>query len=198
MSEYESYGLVILLLSVIIGLFIGISRPVTKLNATIKEILTKIERIEKKVKILTYKNRNSHKRLHERINIIEDDINDLRLHVHLTDKNRSIFTKGTLSYIIDGEKKGEDLMNINWSVRFKNKTFWLTLIPACLLLAQVVLVPFGIDFKSDVLNGQLLAIINALFVVLTIIGVISDPTVKGLSDSDRALVYTTPAPNSKD
>ena len=27
---------------------------------------------------------------------------------------------------------------INWKVRIKNKTFWLTLIPAVLLLAQVV------------------------------------------------------------
>lgn len=34
-------------------------------------------------------------------------------------------------------------MNINWTVRLKNKTFWLALIPAVLLLVQVVAAVFG-------------------------------------------------------
>lgn len=87
---------------------------------------------------------------------------------------------------------------INWKIRFKNKAFWIAFIPACLLLIQVVLVPFGVDFKFDVLNDQLLAIINSLFAVLTILGVVSDPTVKGVRDSERALNYTVPMANSKD
>ena len=29
-------------------------------------------------------------------------------------------------------------MNINWKVRIRNKNFWLALIPALLLLVQVV------------------------------------------------------------
>ena len=32
---------------------------------------------------------------------------------------------------------------INFTARIKNKTFWLTLIPAVLLLVQVVAAPFG-------------------------------------------------------
>lgn len=89
-------------------------------------------------------------------------------------------------------------MNINWKVRFKNKSFWVAFIPACLLLVQVILAPFGIDFKFNVLNDQLLAIINALFVVLTILGVVSDPTVKGMADSERAMDYHTPVANCND
>ena len=37
---------------------------------------------------------------------------------------------------------------MNWKVRIKNKTFWLTVIPAVLLLIQVVAAVFGytLDF----------------------------------------------------
>ena len=36
-------------------------------------------------------------------------------------------------------------MNINWIVRIKNKAFWLALIPAVLLLIQVIAAPFGYE-----------------------------------------------------
>ena len=82
----------------------------------------------------------------------------------------------------------EDLA-INWRVRVKNKTFWLTLIPAVLLLVQTVSAPFGYTWDFVVLNQQLAAIINALFSVLAILGVVTDPTTKGVGDSERALMY---------
>ncbi|MDZ5555945.1 phage holin [Enterococcus cecorum] len=70
-------------------------------------------------------------------------------------------------------------MKIDWQTRIKSKKFWLTLIPAVLLLIQTVLVPFGYKWDFGILNQQLTAIINAVFGVLTIIGVVSDPNVKG-------------------
>ena len=82
----------------------------------------------------------------------------------------------------------EDLA-INWRVRIKNKTFWLTLIPAVLLLVQAVSAPFGYTWDFIVLNQQLAAIINALFSVLAILGIVNDPTTKGVGDSERALMY---------
>lgn len=78
---------------------------------------------------------------------------------------------------------------INWQIRIKNKTFWLTLIPAVLLLVQAVSAPFGYTWDFVVLNQQLAAIINALFAVLSILGVVTDPTTKGVGDSERALMY---------
>ena len=60
-------------------------------------------------------------------------------------------------------------MKINWKVRVKSKKFWLSIIPAMLLLIQVIAVPFGYDFRIEPINSQLIAIINALFVVLTIL-----------------------------
>lgn len=71
---------------------------------------------------------------------------------------------------------------MNWQTRIKNKTFWLALVPAILLLAQVVAVPFGYKFDIDLINKQLLDIINAAFGVLMIIGVVADPTTAGITD----------------
>jgi len=83
-------------------------------------------------------------------------------------------------------------MNINWIVRIKNKAFWLALIPAVLLLIQVIAAPFGYEWDFVVLNEQLTAIINAVFGVLAILGVVTDPTTAGVTDSKQALTYTTP------
>lgn len=83
-------------------------------------------------------------------------------------------------------------MNINWIVRIKNKAFWLALIPAVLLLIQVIAAPFGYEWDFVVLNEQLTAIINAIFGVLAILGVVTDPTTAGVTDSKQALTYTTP------
>lgn len=83
-------------------------------------------------------------------------------------------------------------MNINWKVRIKNKNFWIALIPAILLLIQTVLVPFGYKWDFGVLGQQLTAIINAAFAVLSILGVVNDPTTEGVSDSAQAMSYDSP------
>lgn len=85
--------------------------------------------------------------------------------------------------------EGTGKPDINWQIRIKNKTFWLTLIPAVLLLVQAVSAPFGYTWDFVVLNQQLAAIVNALFAVLAILGVVTDPTTKGVGDSERALTY---------
>lgn len=73
-------------------------------------------------------------------------------------------------------------MRIDWQSRVKNRTFWLTLIPAVLLLAQAIGTPFGYKWDFVVLNRQLADIINALFMVLSVIGVINNPTTGSLKD----------------
>ena len=83
-------------------------------------------------------------------------------------------------------------MNINWRVRIKNKTFWLSLIPAVLLLVQVAAAVFGYTLNLGELGNKLLAVVNALFAVLSILGVVTDPTTKGVSDSTQALTYDEP------
>jgi phi LC3 family holin len=88
-------------------------------------------------------------------------------------------------------------MKINWTVRLKNKTFWLALVPAVLLLIQVVAAVFGIDLKLDGLGDKLLAVVNALFAVLTILGIVTDPTTAGVSDSEQAMTYDCPKCDKK-
>ena len=84
------------------------------------------------------------------------------------------------------------MKNINWLVRIKNKQFWLTLIPAVLLLIQVVAAVFGYTLDFGDLGNKLLAVVNALFAVLTILGIVTDPTTKGVSDSAQAMTYEKP------
>ena len=79
---------------------------------------------------------------------------------------------------------------INWKVRIKNKSFWIALIPAVLLLVQVIAAVFGYTLDLGELGDKLLAVVNALFAVLTILGIVTDPTTAG--DSKQALTYETP------
>lgn len=81
---------------------------------------------------------------------------------------------------------------INWQVRIKNKQFWLTLIPAVLLLIQVVAAVFGFAIDLGDLGNRLLDVVNAVFAVLVILGVVTDPTTDGVGDSIRALGYEEP------
>lgn len=83
-------------------------------------------------------------------------------------------------------------MKVNWKVRMANRQFWLALIPAVLLLVQVTAAPFGYRWDFVVLNQQLAAIVNALFAVLSILGVVTDPTTAGIGDSSQALGYDKP------
>ena len=83
-------------------------------------------------------------------------------------------------------------MNINWKVRAKHPAFWLALVPAVLLLIQAVLAPFGYTWDYSLLNEQLVAIVNAIFGVLTILGVVVDMTTEGIGDSRRVMTYTDP------
>lgn len=89
-------------------------------------------------------------------------------------------------------------MKINWKVRIKNKMFWLSIIPAVLLLIQAVAAPFGYTLNFDVLDKQLAEIVNAAFVVLAILGVVVDPTTHGVNDSANALTYTKPKERDAD
>ena len=73
-------------------------------------------------------------------------------------------------------------MKVDLLSRIKNKAFWIALIPAVLLLVQVCAVPFGYTIDLTVLSGQLIAIVNAVFAVLTILGVIADTSTSGFSD----------------
>lgn len=81
---------------------------------------------------------------------------------------------------------------INWVVRIKNKNFWLAFIPAVLLLVQTVAAVFGYSLDFGELGNRLVAVVNAVFGLLVILGVVNDPTTAGISDSEQARTYSSP------
>ena len=83
---------------------------------------------------------------------------------------------------------------INWQVRIRNRNFWLAAIPAALLLIQAVLTCFGITWDYTQVSQELLGVVNALFALLAILGIVADPTTEGIGDSAQALTYATPKP----
>jgi phi LC3 family holin len=81
---------------------------------------------------------------------------------------------------------------VNWKVRVRNKSFWVTLVPAVALFAQAVAACFDVRIDLGEQTDKIMAVINTLFVVLGVIGVVNDPTTFGLNDSPRAMTYDEP------
>lgn len=90
-------------------------------------------------------------------------------------------------------------MMINLKLRLKNKAFWLALVPALALVVQEITKLFGVNLGVDVFNisNQLLNVINAVFAVLSIIGVVVDTSTQGFGDTEKTLKAQTPHINAK-
>ncbi|WP_121605295.1 phage holin [Virgibacillus sp. Bac332] len=83
-------------------------------------------------------------------------------------------------------------MKINWKVRLKNKSFWLALVPAVMLIAQIVAGWFDYNLAAQLINEEAAKFINAVFALLVILGIVNDPTTSGVKDSIRAQGYNKP------
>lgn len=83
-------------------------------------------------------------------------------------------------------------MKINWKVRLNNRQFWKAIIPAVALAIQAILAIFGVTLNLETLVGKLIAVVDAVFAVLVILGIVVDPTTAGVGDSDRAMGYEVP------
>ena len=81
-------------------------------------------------------------------------------------------------------------MKINWKVRLKNPTFWLTFVPSIIALVYTVLGLLDVvpSISEDTATNAFSAIVSGL----TALGVLVDPTTSGLGDSERALTYDKP------
>lgn len=81
-------------------------------------------------------------------------------------------------------------MNINWKVRLKSGSWWLGIISAIVTAVFAILQLCDVDLP--VTADQ---IMNAAMLVLMIpaaIGITTDPTTAGVSDSAQAMTYDTP------
>lgn len=66
---------------------------------------------------------------------------------------------------------------INWKARLTNKTFWVALSSAVVLLCQQL----GLNIFPDNIHE----IINTVLLIFTILGVIIDPSTDGITDSKK-------------
>ena len=81
-------------------------------------------------------------------------------------------------------------MNINWKVRLRSGPFWVGLISLVLTFVYTVLNMAGIVPQFD--QKQIMDVIVMLLQILAFVGVVTDPTTKGLSDSEQAMTYRKP------
>lgn len=72
---------------------------------------------------------------------------------------------------------------INLKLRLQNKTTLIALISAVFLMLQ----QFGLEIPHNIQEG-----VNTFVVILVILGIVTDPTTKGVADSERALNYHQP------
>lgn len=72
---------------------------------------------------------------------------------------------------------------INFKLRLQNKATLVALISAGFLMLQ----QFGLHIPSNIQEG-----VNTLVVILVMLGIVTDPTTKGVADSERALNYHEP------
>lgn len=86
---------------------------------------------------------------------------------------------------------------INWKVRFKNRLWVVAFMSQLFILAEVLLLgahAAGLtDFQlTEEIKGWVLAVVNAIFGVLSMLGVVQDPTTDGMEDSEQAKQYSEP------
>ena len=86
-------------------------------------------------------------------------------------------------------------MNINWKVRLCSGPFWAGLISLVLTFVYTVLNTFDVIPQID--QKQIMDMIVMLLQIFSFAGVVTDPTTKGLSDSEQALMYEKPRDDSK-
>lgn len=79
---------------------------------------------------------------------------------------------------------------MNFILRLKNKATLTAIVGAILLFIKQITEAFGIDLSAQI--EQVSGLIGAIITFLVGIGVVTDPTTKGLKDSGITKTYTKP------
>ena len=66
---------------------------------------------------------------------------------------------------------------MNWKARLKNKTFWVSLTAAIVLLSQ--------QLGVNIFPKNIADIVNTILLIATILGVIVDPSTDGIKDGQK-------------
>jgi phi LC3 family holin len=89
-------------------------------------------------------------------------------------------------------------MSINWKVRLKNPSFWVGIVGAVGVCAISIAAVCGVDISSQVdgIVANVTTVVTALFSAGALVGVVTDPTTSGVTDSEQALTYSVPKPKT--
>lgn len=88
------------------------------------------------------------------------------------------------------------MSNINWKVRISNGSWWLSVISAIVIAIFSILRLCGVE--TSVSEEEILNVITLILMVPATIGIITDPTTKGIADSQRAMSYKQPYSDSNE
>lgn len=78
MLEYDISWIVVLSIGTLVGLFLAVGNPIIKLNSTITKLMTRLTAIESNIDKFTVSNKDSHRRIHERIDEVEDNLSEVK------------------------------------------------------------------------------------------------------------------------
>lgn len=79
---------------------------------------------------------------------------------------------------------------INWKLRFKNKVTCTAIVLQAISIIYMLLAAFNVVPKIP--EGTVVEIAESIIGLLVLVGVITDPTTKGLSDSAFARTFDEP------
>lgn len=84
-------------------------------------------------------------------------------------------------------------MKLNWKLRIKNKA---TLTALCVTIIAFVYQIFGmLEIAPSVSESEVTNLVAMVINLLAMLGIIVDPTTKGLGDSEQAMNYDEPRGN---
>ncbi|HIR78900.1 MAG TPA: phage holin [Candidatus Egerieenecus merdigallinarum] len=81
-------------------------------------------------------------------------------------------------------------MQINWKVRFQNKTFLTGLISLVVVFIYDLLQL--LEIAPAVTQSAVMQVAEGILTILGMVGVIADPTTAGVADSKQAMTYDVP------
>ncbi len=81
-------------------------------------------------------------------------------------------------------------MQINWKVRFQNKTFLAGLISLVVVFIYDLLQL--LEIAPAVTQSAVMQVAEGILTILGMVGVIADPTTAGVADSKQAMTYDAP------
>jgi len=87
-------------------------------------------------------------------------------------------------------------MKVNWKLRFSNKVTLTAIVLAAIALIYQVLAIIGVT--PQISESQLVQLAGMVINLLAVLGIITDPTTAGVSDSDQALGYDKPKSGQQD